>query len=178
MLAATAASPADRTVLYSDQTIYETEWTESIPTGISWLSLLTAQSIPEETEGGADSSCSPVRLHTESSCSTSSVDSCYVVLEIQRPRPADEAEGKTEQAIEDDDDEEEMQEEIEELHFAQTQMYTHHIEPEQLAIPMSIEVRRLSTIFSSITICFRFHQKNMQSNTNKNRSWQWKIVHK
>lgn len=142
---------ADHTSLYTEQIHYETEWTEDIPRGISWLNLLTAQPIPEETDI-VESPQSPERHHSESSCSSASVESCYVVLEIQRPRSGDEASSKIDDEIEqtkeverieeevlveEDEEEEEVIEEVEELNFAQTNHDIHH---DQLAISMTTEI--------------------------------------
>jgi hypothetical protein len=131
---------ADCTNCYTDQTIYDSEWIENTPNGISWLNLLTAQSIPEETDG-MDSLPTPVRSNSERTYSSSSAESCYVVLEIQRPRSVNETPNKVEQ----DEDEEEIEEEeeeveIEELHFAQTKIDEHNMDNEQLAVSLTTEV--------------------------------------
>jgi len=139
---------ADCTNHFTEQIIYESEWTENIPNGVSWLNLLTAQPIPEETDG-IDSPCTPERNNSGSNCSSTSVESCYVVLEIQRPRSIDETPSKGD---EDDDDEEEeeeeMEEEIEELNFAQMKHDNHSVNYEQRTVPMTIEVNL--TKFSSV----------------------------
>ena len=140
---------ADHAARYTEQTIYESEWTENMPTGISWLNLLTSQPIPEETDG-IDSPCVSSRHRSGSDCSSSSAESCYVVLEIQRPRSADDTTSKVEQEsvnqaeekeVEDEDEEEEIQEVIEEFHFAQINVDNHQIEHEQTVASMTIEVR-------------------------------------
>ena len=142
---------ADHAARYTEQNVYDCEWTENAPTGISWLNLLTSQSIPEETDG-IDSSCASSR-HQSNCSSSSSVESCYVVLEIQRPRLADNAASKVEEVNahnseekeaddnDDDDEEEEIQEVIEEFHFAQTNVDSHRIEHEQTVASMNIQVR-------------------------------------
>lgn len=137
---------ADHAARYTEQTIYESEWTENMPTGISWLNLLTSQPIPEETDG-IDSPCVSSRHRSGSGCSSSSAESCYVVLEIQRPRSADDTTSKVEeesvnqQEEKEDEDEEEIHEVIEEFHFAQTSVDNHQIEHEQTVTSMTIEVR-------------------------------------
>lgn len=140
------AAAADHTSLYTEQVHYEAEWTEDIPAGISWLNLLTAQPIPEETDI-IDSPQSPERHHSASSCSSTSVESCYVVLEIQRPRSGDEASSKIddeiEQSVVNDDDEEEeeiVEEVVEELNFAHINHNDHDVHHDQLAISMTTEV--------------------------------------
>jgi hypothetical protein len=134
---------ADCASLYSEQIIYESEWTENLPTGISWLNLLTSQSIPEETDG-IDRPRTPGRNNSESNCSSSSIESCYVVLEIQRPRSADETSSKVEEEEEEEEmeeeEEEEMEEEIEELNFAQVKHDDHNVHYEQIAVSMTTEV--------------------------------------
>lgn len=126
---------ADPTNVY-----HQTEWNETLPmSGLSWLNVLTAESIPEETDGN-DSACSATRQRQESDCSSSSMESCYVVLEIQRPRTADEISTKVEQSTE-EEEEEEIKEEVEELHFAQVQLDHHNVELEQIANDIEIEVR-------------------------------------
>ena len=129
---------ADSTNHYTEQIAYDSEWIENTPTGISWLSLLTAQPIPEETDG-IESSYTSARHNSESNCSSSSIESCYVVLEIQRPRSITETPIK----VDDEEEEEEIEEEMEELHFAQTKMYPQNIEYEQLAISMTTEVNSI-----------------------------------
>ena len=135
---------ADCTNHYSEQIVYESEWTESIPIGISWLNLLTAQSIPEETDA-VDLPRSPQRVDSESNCSSSSVESCYVVLEIQRPRSADDISSKHEddEVNVEEEEEEEIEEEIEELNFAQMNHIDHNVRPNQLTISMTIEVNSI-----------------------------------
>ena len=136
---------ADCINCYTDQTIYDSEWIENTTNGISWLNLLTAQPIPEETDG-MDSPPTPVRSNSERSSSSSSVESCYVVLEIQRPRSVNETPNKVEQEEGDEDeDEEEIEEEeeeieIEELHFAQTKIDEHNMDNEQIAVSLTTEV--------------------------------------
>jgi hypothetical protein len=126
---------------YSEQIIYESEWTENIPRGVSWLNLLTAESIPEETDV-IESPCSPPRKHSESNCSSASVESCYVVLEIQRPRSTDGTSSKQE-GEEEEEEEEEIEEEIEELNFAQMRHDNHKVNLEQLAVSMTTEVNQI-----------------------------------
>lgn len=139
---------ADHTSHYGEQMVYESEWTENIPTGISWLNLLTAQSIPEETDA-AECPNTPLRTRAErdssSSSSSSSAESCYVVLEIQRPRSTDAAPSTADvvekEADEEEEEEEEMmEEEIEELNFAQPNQDVHRVEYDQSAIAMTIEM--------------------------------------
>ena len=137
---------ADHTGHYGEQMAYDSEWTDNIPTGISWLNLLTAQSIPEETDA-AERPSTPLRTRDQSDCSSSSAESCYVVLEIQRPRSTDAAPIKADviekEADEDEEEEEEMmEEEIEELNFAQPNHDVHRVEYDQSATAMTIEVRR------------------------------------
>jgi hypothetical protein len=132
---------ADCTNRYTEQIVYDTEWTESTPNGISWLNLLTAQPIPEEIDG-MDIPESPVQSDRESNCSTSSVESCYVVLEIQRPRSNDETSSKVEQEEEEEEEVEEV--EIEELHFAQIKCDEHIVQYEQFAVSMTTEVHEIS----------------------------------
>lgn len=136
---------ADCTNHYSEQIVYESEWTESIPIGISWLNLLTAQPIPEETDA-VDVPRSPERVDSESDCSSSSVESCYVVLEIQRPRSVDDISSKHEDDevnVEEEEEEEEIEEEIEELNFAQMNHIDHNVHPDQLTVSMTIEVNSI-----------------------------------
>ena len=52
---------------------------------IPWLNFLTAQAIPEETDGSDYSKYQ----HDDSGCSSSSEEDSYVVLEVQRPRVID-----------------------------------------------------------------------------------------
>lgn len=67
------------------------EWPDCLPiNGMVWMNDLTTQTIPEETDG----------IESDSQSVSSSAESCYIVLEIQRPR------------LQDDD----------ELHFAQTEI--------------------------------------------------------
>ena len=140
---------AEHTSHYGEQMVYESEWTENIPTGISWLNLLTAQSIPEETDA-AECSSTPLRTRGESDCSSSSAESCYVVLEIQRPRSTDAAPSKADvienEADEDEEEEEMMEEEIEELNFAQPNQDGHRVEYDQSAIVMNIDVGLPATL--------------------------------
>lgn len=139
----------DCTSHYSEQIVYNSEWTETTPAGVSWLNLLTAQPIPEETDD-IDSPCNSVRNNSGSNCSSSSAESCYVVLEIQRPRSVNETPGKIdneeeEAAAEEEEEEEEVEEfeeEIEELHFAQVKHDDHNVHYEQFAISMTTEVNR------------------------------------
>lgn len=49
---------------------------------IPWLNFLTAQAIPEETDGSEYSKYQ----HDDSGCSSSEEEDSYVVLEVQRPR--------------------------------------------------------------------------------------------
>jgi hypothetical protein len=131
---------ADCTNHYSEQIIYESEWTENIPSGVSWLNLLAAESIPEETDG-IDSPRIPERNNSGSNCSSTSVESCYVVLEIQRPRSVDETPSKCDEDDDDDEEEEEeMVEEIEELNFAHIKHDIHSVNYEQSAVSMTTEV--------------------------------------
>jgi len=138
---------------YAEQITYDSEWIENTPTGISWLNLLTSQSIPEENDR-IDSSPKPVRHHSDSNCSSSSIESCYVVLEIQRPRSINEIPSKVdedeeevvEKTVKEEDEEEEEEEEveeIEELHFAQMNNDAHNVECEQLAVSMTTEVNSI-----------------------------------
>ena len=167
MLAAAAATTADCTNQYSEHIVYESEWTESIPIGISWLNLLTAEPIPEETDA-VDILHSPERTRSESNCSSSSVESCYVVLEIQRPRSTDETSSKHDDDDDDDEvnveekkdeeeeeeEEEEIEEEIEELHFAQMNRDDHNVHHDQLTMSMTTEVNSINFSFASK---FPFH---------------------
>jgi len=138
----------DCTNHYTEQIIYESDWTENIPAGVSWLNLLTAQPIPEETDG-IDSPCTPVRNNSESNCSSSSVESCYVVLEIQRPRSVDEIPSKVDEEEveqeeeEEEEEEEEIEEEIEELNFAQMKYDNHNVNDDQFAVSMTTEVNSI-----------------------------------
>jgi len=136
----------DCTNHYSEQITYETEWTENIPTGISWLNLLTAQSIPEETDL-IDSPCPPERTRSESNCSSTSVESSYVVLEIQRPRSTDGTSSTHGEEEEEEEEEEEIEEEIEELNFAQMKHDNHNVDLEQLAVSMTTEVNSIEFFF-------------------------------
>ena len=128
---------------YPEQVIYESEWMENIPKGVSWMNLLTAESIPEETDV-IESPCSPERQRAVSNCSSTSVESCYVVLEIQLPRSSDDTSSKQEDEEEEEEEEvEEIEEEIEELNFAQMKHDEHKIDLEQLAVSMTTEVTRI-----------------------------------
>lgn len=86
---------ADYSNLYPEQRVYDSEWTESVPNGVPWYNLLTSQTIPEETDTFCGP-CTAVRSHTPSEYSSSSVESCYVVLEIQRQRSIEEIPSKVE----------------------------------------------------------------------------------
>lgn len=172
---------ADHPTHLNEPTVYHAEWTEDIPTGISWLNLLTSQPIPEEADD-AESLPTPTRYLSRSNASSSSAESCYVVLEIQRPRSADEASNKMdddevqdntdniqqevkepvikvqqaeekETEKEEEEEEEEFQEEIEELHFAQSRTDPHQVKEDQLATSMHIEVN-LSKEFQLFRISF------------------------
>ncbi len=99
---------------------------------IPWLNYLTAQSIPEETDLMND--CSK-RHHTDSGCSSTSSENSYVVLEVQRRRS--------------------MLNELE-LNFEDE----HHVEYDQLAQPMIIEVN-INLMIMKIKDCFRHLQKKM-----------------
>ena len=142
---------ADCTNHYTDQTVYESEWTENLPSGISWLNLLTAQPIPEETDG-LDSPRTPERNNSESnSSSSSSVESCYVVLEIQRPRSVDISSTSNKS---DEEEEEEVVEEIEELHFAQIVTIDHNVDYDQLAASMVTAVNLIKCLITKYTTSF------------------------
>ncbi|CAM4890039.1 unnamed protein product [Rotaria socialis] len=114
------ATAADCTNSYIEQTVYDSEWTEHTPTGTSWLNLLTSQPIPEETDS-FDGACTSMRSRNQTDCSSSSIESCYVILEIQRQRSLDEIPSKTEDTAEvaeeeahdddDDDDDDDDEEE-------------------------------------------------------------------
>jgi hypothetical protein len=129
---------ADRTNHYLEETVYDSEWTENIPSGISWFNLLTSQPIPEEMDGTEDP-CTPVRNNSESDCSSSSIESCYVVLEIQRPHSVTGTPSKPEEE-EEEEEEEEIEEEMEELHFAQSKTDDHNVEYDQVTVSMTVEV--------------------------------------
>ncbi|CAF2146485.1 unnamed protein product [Rotaria magnacalcarata] len=153
------ATAADCTNSYIEQTVYDSEWTEHTPTGTSWLNLLTSQPIPEETDS-FDGACTSMRSRNQTDCSSSSIESCYVVLEIQRQRSLDDIPNKTEDTAEvaveeeeeeeeeeevhedaNDEEEEEDEEEIEELNFAQTITDDNQkVDYDQIAVPMTIEI--------------------------------------
>ena len=141
------AAAADCANHYPEQIIYESNWTDTTPNGISWLNLLTAEPIPEETEV-TDISHTPVRHNSASSCSSSSIGSCYVVLEIQRPRSLTET-SSTVGKDDEEDGEEEMEEEMEELHFAQACTNEQEIDCDQLAVSLTIEVMRVRCLLST-----------------------------
>jgi hypothetical protein len=122
---------ADRTNHYVEQTTYESEWTEDNNHEISWLNLLTAQSIPEENDD-SESIHTPTLSKSESMCSSSSVESCYFVLEIQRPHPPDE------ERVMESEEEEVIEEQV--LDFARMDSEQHVFEHDQLAISMTTEV--------------------------------------
>ncbi|CAF0892683.1 unnamed protein product [Rotaria sordida] len=111
---------ADCTTHYPEQTIYDSEWTENTRTGISWFNLLTSQPIPEETDSIHDT-CTPVQSNRQSSCSSSSsIESCYVVLEIQRNRSVEEIPNQVEkEEEEEDEDEDEDEDEVQETEEAE-----------------------------------------------------------
>lgn len=138
---------ADCASHYPEQIIYESSWADTTPNGISWLNLLTAEPIPEETEV-TDISHTPVRHNSASSCSSSSIGSCYVVLEIQRPRSLTET-SSTVGKDDEEDGEEEMEEEMEELHFAQACTNEPEIDCDQLAVSLTIEVKLVRCIRST-----------------------------
>ena len=124
---------------YPEQTTYDNKWIDNNSTGISWLNLLTAQPILEEVDG-VDASSTAARSNSESNCSSSSVESCYVVLEIQRPRLLNETSNELKEADEEKEEEEHTEEEIEELNFAQTNSNDHNVNHEQFVIPLATEV--------------------------------------
>ncbi|UJR35817.1 hypothetical protein I4U23_028564 [Adineta vaga] len=128
----------DCTNHYTEQIVYESSWTDNTSNGISWFNLLTSESIPEETDI-TDVSHTPVQNNSSRSCSTSSIESCYVVLEIQRPRSVTEilTNVQKEQEVE---EEEEMVEEMEELHFAQSNTDEHPVNYEQFTVSLTIEI--------------------------------------
>lgn len=130
---------ADCTNHYMEQIVYESSWSDNTSNGISWFNLLTTEPIPEETDI-TDISRTPVRNNSGRSCSTSSIESCYVVLEIQRPRSDTEISTNIEKQQEDDEEEEEMEEEMEELHFAQVKINEHSMDCEQLTASLTLEV--------------------------------------
>jgi hypothetical protein len=138
---------ADCTNHYAGQIIYESEWTENIPAGVPWLNLLTAEPIPEEIDD-SDTPCSSVRNNSASNCSSSSTESCYVVLEIQRPRSTDITSSKVDDDEEEEEEVEEIEEEIEELNFAQIKYDDHNVNYEQFAISMTTEVNLITFFFS------------------------------
>ncbi|CAF1671657.1 unnamed protein product [Adineta ricciae] len=133
---------ADCTNHYMEQIVYESSWSDNTSNGISWFNLLTTEPIPEETDI-TDISHTPVRNNSGRSCSTSSIESCYVVLEIQRPRSDTELskniEKQQEEEDDDDEEEEEMEEEMEELHFAQAKISEHPIDCEELTVSLTLE---------------------------------------
>jgi hypothetical protein len=118
MLAAAACSNH-----YAGQIKYENEWIDNHTVKIPWLNYLTAQSIPEETD---------------SDCSSSSGEDCYVVLEIQRPRQVDHSTDTV------------AEEEEVEFCFAQINEDNHHVEYEQFAEPMLIEVNESTFFFFTL----------------------------
>ncbi|CAF0868819.1 unnamed protein product [Rotaria sp. Silwood1] len=122
---------ADCTNHYPEQTIYDSEWTENTRTGISWLNLLTSQPIPEETDSIHDT-CTPVQSNRQSSCSSSSVESCYVVLEIQRRRSVDETPNQIKQDQEEVQDEELTEKAKEKEVYEDTQEEEVQVEEEQI----------------------------------------------
>jgi hypothetical protein len=133
---------------YPEQVIYESEWMDSIPKGASWMNLLTAETIPEETDV-IESPCLPERKRIVSNCSSTSVESCYVVLEIQLPRSSDDISSKQEDEDEEEDEEEEeeeeeIEEEIEELNFAQMKHDDHKVDIDQFAVSMTTEVNQIN----------------------------------
>jgi len=94
--------------------IYENDWINNHRRRISWLNFLTVQPIPEET----DVIDCPKRIPTISDCSSSSIDEYNIILDIERPSSIDK-----------------------ELNFAQIKENQHHVEYEQLAEPIIIEVK-------------------------------------
>jgi hypothetical protein len=106
---------------YTKSRIYENNWIDNHSIRIPWLNFLTAQSIPEET----DVIDCPKRIDSDSDCSSSSIEDFYVVLEVQRPRSIDETKSIIEKK----------------LNFAQINEDKHHVEYEQLAQSMVIEVK-------------------------------------
>lgn len=99
---------------YTKPRIYENHWIDNHNTRIPWLNFLTAQPIPEET----DVIDSPKRSPTISECSSSSIDEYNIILDVERPSSNNE-----------------------ELKFAQIKEDEHHVEYEQVAEPMIIEVK-------------------------------------
>ncbi len=94
--------------------IYENDWINNHRRRISWLNFLTVQPIPEET----DVIDCPKHIRNNSDSSSSSIEDCYIVLEVQRPRLTDE-----------------------QLNFAQINEDKHNVEYEQFAEPIIIEVK-------------------------------------
>lgn len=150
---------ADCTNHYMEQIVYESSWSDNTSNGISWFNLLTTEPIPEETDI-TDISHTPVRNNSGRSCSTSSIESCYVVLEIQRPRSDTEISTNIEKQQEDDEEEEEMEEEMEELHFAQVKINEHSMDSEQLTVSLTLEVNffHLANIKRTTYILFFSYQ--------------------
>lgn len=115
----TTASCSNR---YKKSKIYENEWIDNHSIRIPWLNFLTAQPIPEET----DVCDYPKNNRCDSDCSSSSIEDCYIVLEIQKSRSIDET---ATSMIEED------------LNFAQINEDDEHlVEYEQLALSITTEV--------------------------------------
>ncbi|CAF1351010.1 unnamed protein product [Rotaria sordida] len=114
---------------YTKSRMFENKWMDNDNNKrISWLNYVTIQTIPEET----DTIDCPIRNYNDSdsdndsfsSSLSSSMEDCYVVFEVQRSRSIDE----TKDIIE------------EQLNFAQINDDEHHIEYDQMAQLILIEM--------------------------------------
>jgi len=101
---------------YTKPRMYENEWIDNHSIRVPWLNFLTAQPIPEET----DVYDYPKHIRSDSDCSSSSIEDCYIVLEVPKPRSIEEH-----------------------LSFGQINEDEHHVEYEQLASSMIIEVNSI-----------------------------------
>lgn len=162
---------ADCTNHYPEQTVYDSEWAENISSGISWRNLLTSQTIPEETDTPEDPG-TPVRSRKVSNCSTSSIESCYVVLEIQRQCLTHETPSKIEvidkKEDKTDEDEDKEEVEIEEINFAQMNTDNQDFTYEEVAEPLTPEVELIRFIASNILFLSRHLRGNTLLNVDKN----------
>ncbi|CAF0885887.1 unnamed protein product [Rotaria sp. Silwood1] len=136
---------------YTKSRIYENEWIDNSNKRISWLNYFTIQTIPEET----DNIDCPIRNYSDSdSSSLSSMEDCYVVFEVQRPRSTTETRSIIEK----------------QLNFAQIIDDKHHTEYNQIAqsiineIPSkehAIEHRTESTISTQLSNNILIHKPNI-----------------